>query len=161
MKKKILAPIIAILICAEAIIILRNVLIIEASQSVLADVGGVDLTCGSLVSDTDTHGGFHGDGYRLIQMKYDHDEELREIEKSGNWKSLPLSDNLQTFLYQPYDSELNIPEIENGYYYFEDRNTEAEDPADDTELLDRYSFYFTAALYDSDNNCMYFMTYDT
>ena len=49
-----------------------------------------------------------------------------------------------------------IPKIENGYYFFKDRQADK-----DKEILDRYSFNFTVAVYDNDNNKMYFCELDT
>ena len=60
-----------------------------------------------------------------------------------------------------YDDDLEIPQIENGYYYFYDRHDEATDPYDDSEFLARFSFNFTLAIYDSDTNTLYLCEYDT
>ncbi len=114
-----------------------------------------------VVSDDDTHGGFHGDGSRLIIVQYEDDKIENIISGAVGWHKLPCSDNLNTFIYQPYDSNLNIPEICNGYYFFYDRHSDAEDPYSDGDLLNRASFNFTFALYDSDTNRLYICAFDT
>ena len=123
---------------------------------------GVDLSGGKIVSEEDNHGGFHGDGFSLLIADYSNDTSVLEaIATSEIWHQLPLSENLATFVYQPYDDALMIPQIENGYYYFYDRHNEAADPFDGSELLKRYSFNFTLAIYDSDANMLYLCEYDT
>jgi hypothetical protein len=122
---------------------------------------GVDLTSGTLVSCEDTHGGFHGDGDLFAVISFSDDSVCEEMEQKEGWKELPLSQNLGTFVYQPYDENFSIPEIENGYYYFYDRNTKSTDPYDDSELLDRYSYNFTFAIYDMDSHTLYWCEIDT
>ena len=121
----------------------------------------VDMTGGEVISSEDTHGGFHGDGYTLIIIEYPDDSVVSGIEESEHWHELPLSENLHTFVYQPCDDNLNIPEITNGYYFFYDRHSEADDRYCDAELFERYSFNFTFAIYDSDSDTVYICKYDT
>lgn len=127
----------------------------------LSDVGGVDMSGGEVVSSEDTHGGFHGDGYKLVQVRYAAGAVQEEIAASEDWRSLPLTGALHTFVYQPYDTRLLIPEIESGYYWFYDRHSESVDHRSDAGLLSRYSFNFTLAIYDSDADILYFCIYDT
>lgn len=121
---------------------------------------GIDLTQGTIKSEEDTHGGFLGDGYTLIVADYT-DSLVPEMKANEHWHSLPLSGNLQTFVNQPFDDTVTIPQIKNGYYYFYDRHDESKDHYDDTYLLNRYSFNFTLAIYDSDTNHLYLLEYDT
>ena len=57
--------------------------------------------------------------------------------------------------------EAHIPKITNGYYMFKDRHSESKDLADDSELLNRYSYNFSIAVYDSDADRVYFFDFDT
>ncbi len=134
----------------------------NGSLKSLSDDCGIDLTDGKIISEEDNHGGFHGDGFSLLIADYSQDPSVpEELTTNEKWHKLPLSDNLSTFIYQPYDDDLKIPQIENGYYYFYDRHDEATDPYDDSEFLTRFSFNFTLAIYDSDTNTLYLCEYDT
>ncbi|MGN0370455.1 MAG: hypothetical protein ACI4EW_07905 [Butyrivibrio sp.] len=121
----------------------------------------VDMTGGEVISSEDTHGGFLGDGYTLIKIEYPDDSVVSEIKESEHWHELPLSESLNTFVYQPCDDNINIPEITNGYYFFYDRHSEADDRYSDAELYERHSFNFTFAIYDSDSDTVYICKYDT
>lgn len=121
-------------------------------------VSGIDYY-GETLSVTDTRG-FHGDGY-VLRTKACGAEDIESIKNNGLWQPLPLSDNLNTFLYQPCDEALGFPVVQNGYWFFYDRHSEAEDRYSDAELFDRPSFDFTFAVYDTDKNILYVCDYDT
>lgn len=127
----------------------------------LSDQCGIDLSGGSITSSDDTHGGFHNDGCKLVIIQYDDSSITEKMKTNEHWHELPLTDNLSEFMYQPYDDSLEIPEIENGYYYFIDRHSESNNPYEDTDLLDRHSYNFTIAIFDTDTNSLYFVKYDT
>ena len=94
-------------------------------------------------------------------LQYPDDSIGEQMEESEIWRKLPLPENLDTFLYQPYDDEVSIPEIQDGYYYFYDRHSESTNPYDDSELFQRFSFNFTFAIYDQSSNQIYLIEYDT
>lgn len=120
--------------------------------------------------ETDTHGGFHGDGSYYLMLDCSENRE-KALENVKGWKELPLSKNLNLIMYggekdgmtYGYNlaEEAKIPEIENGYYYFCDRHSESIDSSDDANLLSRTSFNFTLAIYDSDTDRMYYLEFDT
>ena len=120
-----------------------------------------DLHGGVIEAESDSHGGFHNDGCLQLIIQYDESFDTNDMESNPHWHTLPLAGSLRTFVYQPYDEKLSIPEIKNGYYYFRDRHSESSDPYDDGELLDRYSFNFTLAIFDCDTKKLYFIKYDT
>ena len=122
---------------------------------------GIELENGEIVSFKDSHGGFHGDGVSLMKVRYTDSSMVGKMAESKLWHEFPLSDNIQTFIDQTYDPNLFIPEIKSGYYYFYDRHTESSNPYDNSDLLERYSFNFTLALYDTDENILYLCKYDT
>ena len=132
-----------------------------AALEMFSGQSGINLTQGTILRQEDTHGGFHGDGYTLISIQYPDNSIVRELEESEQWHPLPLAEALNTFIYQPYDSKLDIPVISNGFYFFEYRHTEATAPSDPTELLNRASFNFTFAVYDTDSDTLYLCRYDT
>ncbi len=121
---------------------------------------GVDLSAGTLVYSTDTHGGFHGDGETILQIVI---PDLR-VPESSNWHPLPLSETLEQMLYHSITDEHGhslLPRIENGCWFFADRHYQSTDPADDSDLFSRHSWNFTAAVYDSDTSTLYFFRIDT
>lgn len=153
--------------------LLLALLLLAASLSACtmpADFFGFRKADFTLVSETDTHGGFHGDGmYCLILDCADNSEKAAELLQG--WNALPLPENLQLIMYGGtkdgvyYAYHLaklaSIPEIRNGFYSFTDRSSESIDPHDPSALLDRYSFNFSLGLYDADTDTMYYFEYDT
>lgn len=124
----------------------------------------------TVVEEQNTHGGFHGDGsyYLILDCSNNTEKALKIVD---DWNSLPLSENLELIMFggekdginYGYDlsEEAHMPEIENGYYCFRDRHSQAEDSSDDSELLSRSSFNFSLAVYDSDTNRFYYFEFDT
>lgn len=131
---------------------------------------GADLTAGTLVYGTDNHSGFHGDGTTILQVVL---PDFTPPE-SPNWHPLPLTENLSRVFFgtsgdahtqkplcaDEYGNPI-LPRIENGCYFFLDRHSQSTDPADDTDLFSRYSWNFTAAVYDFDTATLYFFRFDT
>ena len=124
----------------------------------------------TVIEEKDTHGGFLGDGtYYLILDCSERKEQATELIK--DWKPLPLTENLQLFMYggekngvgYAYDlaEEAHWPIINNGVYKFVDRHSEAVDESDDTNLFNRYSYNFTIAVYDFDTDKLYYFEFDT
>lgn len=135
---------------------------------------GLDLTSATVVTCSDTHGGFHGDGLLYMEMNLDEEPLETAIQYHDLWKPLPLSENLQAFVYGqhnggtfigPYldDEEGNplVPPIANGYYYFKDRYDESTNIYDDSKLFGRYSYNLTLSIYDMDTNTLYYCEFDT
>ena len=54
-----------------------------------------------------------------------------------------------------------FPTVENGYYFFLDRSDESRNQRSTEGLWNRYSFNFTAALYDTDRGALYYYALDT
>ncbi len=59
--------------------------------------------------------------------------------------------------YERYD----IPNINDGYYYFVDRHYDAINKYDDSMLNKRSSYNFCLALYDLENKIIYYYELDT
>lgn len=124
-----------------------------------------------VVLEQNTHGGFHGDGQYCLVLDCSGNPE-KALENIENWKKFPLPENLKVVAYggiapnghgwsSLFPEEVKMPEIENGYYYFYDRHYEAVDPTDDDELYNRASFNFDFAIYDADNEMLYYLREDT
>jgi hypothetical protein len=132
------------------------------SKNILTDISKtleVDVSEGTVISETDDHGGFHGDGTTFVEISFSDNDCLNLIKESSAWKPFPLTDNMTAIIYGLGNSL--IPNIQNGYYCFVDRHWESKDKKDDSEVLNRYSFNFTAAIYDTDANILYYMELDT
>ncbi len=136
----------------------------------------VALTQGTIVENVDTHGGFHGDGESLTVWKFDDNSMLEQIQADFDWEELPLTENLEALLHGvvydnglsvnqvgPYVdfSEEQLPHIQNGYYYFVDRQAESEQQHSDAQVMERASFNFSIAIYDTDTDTLYYVEVDS
>lgn len=163
---------------AIALILLLALLIsgctVMNAQKEVAAAIGAELPQGELLSDTDSHGGFHGDGLEYIVIQFDEDVLKDNVSKLEGWYQLPMSDSIQTLLYGTqsghningpfiHDDAGNplLPEITNGYYFFQDRFDGAANPYDDSELFTRSAFNLTVAVFDTDTNQLHFLRFDT
>ena len=146
----------------------------ESNQAYMEKQLNIELPDSLGIEHEDDHGGFHGDGERFAKIKFDKVnglDFLSQIEQNSEWNKMPLSENLTLIMYggnrnnidYAYNlaEEAGIPEIKNGYWYFTDRHSHSTDRKDTTELLDRYSLNFTLAMYDENDNILYFYELDT
>jgi hypothetical protein len=130
------------------------------------DCLGLDLSQGTVTRQEDSHGGFHGDGSAFTVVTFDaEDRQTLEGEMDGDcWHPLPMTENVaqavERLALDEDDAPL-IPEVAQGYYYFRDRSSASQDPADDSALFDRYSYNFTLAAYDSETGTLYYYELDT
>lgn len=113
---------------------------------------------------------FNGDGDTYVVLNFSGNPILEEIKEKDNWKQLPLTDNLTALVYGKEnvcngitndDDELLIPQIENGYYYFENRHSDAKNKYGDSDVFDLVSYNYTIAIYDEDENILYFYSLNT
>lgn len=136
---------------------------------------GADVDTAKVLLESDTHGGFHGDGIRYLEFAFSDDSFLQKIQEDNTWHALPIQEwEITALLYGAEqdgvsygaafcddDGEPLFPAVENGYYLFYDRNEESETPFDCTGVLERNSFNLTIALYDADTNQLYYAELDT
>lgn len=169
MKKTVLFIIVAVtvFICTACFFSEENVLY----KNIKKDTG-ISVHKGSIEEYIDTHGGFHGDGETFAKIVFTNNDAANKIQNSENWKALPLSEDMEMLLHGiegngPYISveeggkEFNVPQIENGYYYFYNRHSKTEDPYDESKVFGHGSFNFTACVYDTDENVLYYVKLDT
>ena len=128
-----------------------------ARQEEISKALGVDLGGAEIVSDHDDHGGFQGDGTTFTVLTLT-EESAGEIEKSAAWSGLPLDETARALL--KLTDKFDVPEIENGRYLLIDRQS-AELRKEEPDILKRYSFNFTLALFDADARTLYYCTMDT
>ncbi len=149
----------------------------EKTNNVLSEISktiGVDVSTGEVIFESDSHGGFHGDGDTVIEIQFSDTSFSDQIKDNEEWNAMPLTENLTALVYgirtetssigPMIDSGDNVPvvpEIENGYYYFRDRHYESTDPQDDTNVLSRASYNFTIVIFDADANILHYLELDT
>ena len=137
-----------------------------SNDSIISNMGIKNTTC-EIIEEKDTHSGFLGDGEYFAKIKCDN---LKVSDLTKSWYTLPLSEPLKEAtelehcnskscenIYERY----NIPNIENGYYYFKDRHSESTNTYDDTDINNRPSYNFTFAILDKDTNTIYYYELDT
>lgn len=128
---------------------------------------GLDLSDSTVISKVEDHG-FFGDGTTYDVLTFEDDSVLQQIQNDSDWKPLPMDETTTALVYGleddfyqkgPYLNDNNgnplFPEVENGYYLLIDRQNDAQD------ILDRHSFNFTVAVFDSDENTLHYGKLDT
>lgn len=137
-----------------------------------------DISEGTLTAERDTHGGFHGDGLFYSSFLFEGESRERfgrELSVNESWHALPLSETLSIAAYGGMyndvsygillafsdGDECNLPEVQNGYWYFVDRHPKAVDMESSDELLSRYSYNFVFAIYDCDTGILSYYRLDT
>ncbi len=166
------------LLCILICICLLYMASCSKSSSVTDEISktiGIDLAKAEYATRIDTHGGFHGDGNTIVTIPIPSESVLEQIQCNSNWHSLPLSENLSAVVYGITEGNFSIgpyitvddtrdpavPEITNGYYFFLDRHSQSTEAHDDTNVLSRASFDLTIAIYDCDNEMLYYLEFDT
>lgn len=151
-----------------------------SSKKLIKDISKtveISLSDGIISESIDSHGGFNGDGITYVEVMFPEGEEetiTEEIENNEGWRRLPLTNNLNTAVYGkkspsgsigPFvtddDGKPLIPIVDNGYYFFIDRQEEGQEMKDDKKLLGGFSLNFTIAIYDTDNKILYYFELDT
>lgn len=149
----------------------------EKTDNILSEISktiGVDVSAGEVISESDSHGGFHGDGDMVVEIQFADTSFSDQIKENEVWNAMPLTENLTALVYgirkedgsvgpmiHSGDGTPAIPEVDNGYYYFRDRHSQSTDPTDDSGVLGRASYNFTIAIYDTDSKILYYMELDT
>lgn len=147
---------------------------LESNQNYIAKQIKIEMPDILNIEHMDDHSGFHGDGEKFAKIEFDNNNGLNilsQIENSNRWNEMPLTENLNLIMYGGIKDNVEyayslakksgISEIKNGYWHFTDRHSESTHPEKDTELFDRHSFNFTLAMYDVDNNTLYYYEFDT
>ncbi|HJC24306.1 MAG TPA: hypothetical protein H9761_11450 [Candidatus Eisenbergiella merdavium] len=149
----------------------------ESVQSAISRELGMDVSACEVLSASDSHGGFHGDGTGFYVLDCSDTEVPEQIERAPCWLPFPLDDTVRILVYGiedergktgPYltdqEGKALIPKIENGYYLLIDRQMEqgmASRVDTRVDILQRGSFNFTLGIYDADTNLLYFCEKDT
>lgn len=174
MKKDYAFGIASLIIIILFVVFYNNNSANNSTQEKISDKLGIDVSGGTEISQNDTHGGFLGDGMYFASIGFSDNTVLNQISENSNWRVTPLTENLSTLVYGtisdngrfgPYLTNENgkavIPNIQKGYFYFVDRHSQSTNRHDDTNVLNRHSFNFTFAIYDTDTHILYYVEYDT
>ena len=121
---------------------------------------GLDVRDSAVLYEMDTHGGFLGDGDTTIVLRMN-DSMTDVIADDSLWHELPLPKELKLGVFCDEEGNRLIGEIENGYYFFVDRHSEAEDIFDPSDLNKRASWNYSFAVYDADESILYVYELDT
>ena len=113
----------------------------------------------------DTHGGFHGDGDSIDKIYFNDFQAkifLKKVKKNKNWRKLPVTHELYTRIQYNLDGfNITIPEIENGYWFFKNRYTDAANVYDENGIYNVGAFNYSVGIYDQDTNILWFYECDT
>ena len=139
----------------------------ETQRTVL----GINISGGTIITETDSHGWF-GDGITFLEVEFEDDTCLNHIKGNSSGKLLPVSYPVDALLYGTQNGSSSIgpyvteggkklfPKTETGYYYFKDRHSGSGNQ-DSKDVVNRHSFNFTVALYDEDTRTLYYCEFDT
>ena len=68
----------------------------EAEKAALL---GIDVSAAEILSQEDSHGGFHGDGITWIRFACEGTDIARQIAEKENWAPFPLNDTVKALVY--------------------------------------------------------------
>lgn len=144
----------------------------EPQKTIFRELG-IDVSQGTVAADFDSHGGPHGDGSAYAALQFSDTRALEQIEKSDQWRKLPLEKTVQALVYgiEEGTSQIGpfltdekgdplVPEIREGYYLLIDRQAEP-GKATGADILHRGSFNFTLGLYDTEAQTLYYCKLDS
>ena len=141
----------------------------KSEEATVAKALGVDTSGASLLSSSDSHGGFLGDGTGCVVLSFPDGRLEEQLAADPAWHSLPADETVQTLVWGTQDEEGSIgpyltdtggaplvPAVQAGYYRLIDRHSDQTAP-----LLERGSFNFTVGVYDADARILYYCELDT
>lgn len=157
-------------IAGAVVVVLGSILRVGGAddfwQSRISKALDIDVRNAAVTVSYDDHTGFHGDGTMYAVLYLENDKLEQIISAPGGWNTLPLTENLTTLVYGirtdtntygPYIG-VTVPKIREGYYFFLDRKNKT---YSDDMVLTGTSINYTIALYDSENDLLYYCEYDT
>lgn len=119
------------------------------------------------LDEKDTHSGFRNEGELLKKIYFSERQAnnfIEQVKKKDNWRELPMTERLSNKVckYAMVD-DMNIPEVDKGYWFVLDRHSETKDKYNEKDIFDedRHSYNFTVAVFDTDKNILYVYELDT
>ena len=89
---------------------------------------------------------------------------LNQIKSNEHWRKLPMTDRaLESAREHCIKESMIMPIVENGYWFYLDRYSEAINKYDENERYEkiRYSKNYSIAVLDTDKNILYYYELDT
>ncbi len=114
------------------------------------------------LTQSDDHGGFHGDGMLRVEMRFAAEDGASlpaRLEKSG-WVSVGEANGPVKSAYERELQAENLPECSEGLLWFLDRADQSSENGK-RPFEERYSYNYSVALYDSANAALYYLEIDT
>jgi len=116
----------------------------------------------------DTYSPYYNNGegiHKLYLSEKQSKNMLDDINKNKHWKELPIREDIKEeikYYIALYDDNLysKIPEVKNGYWVFRDRTSSAEDVYAYEKFFAHRVSAFSIGLFDTDENILYYYTYD-
>lgn len=116
------------------------------------------------IEEKDTHGGFHGDGETFVKI-YLSDKQtqkfISKINKNLHWQELPMPKLLQNCASNSIDEGIEIPFVNNGYWFFLNRQSKVTDKYNYNEIVNIASSNYSIAIFDTASNVLYYYALDT
>lgn len=91
----------------------------ETGLGSVSDSLGIDASGGALKAGATSYGGLNGDGLTFVEIAYDDDRILNQIEGNAAWNELPASEVVEILLYGA-STEREGYVVEVGPYIGED-----------------------------------------
>lgn len=116
------------------------------------------------MEEKDTHGGFNGDGEAFVKVNFTDKKAskfVKKINENTHWKELPMPDVLEKCATTSNDGGMEIPYVEKGYYLFIDRHSQSTNKYEYNGINNRASWNYSIAVFDIDNNILYYYALDT
>lgn len=137
----------------------------SAKQIFLSKTGLKAIPDYEYVTTVETHGGFHGDGetyYSFVYSEENGGKLFNQLSENKLWRKTPLDATVKLLACgsDEYSSVFNIPDVQNGYYFFYDEQTKSFAPPAGY-MENSYSYNFRIAVYDADNYVLYYCELDT
>ena len=130
-------------------------------QETLSKKLNLNLTVGEIVAQSDSHEGFHGDGFALVVLRFSDDRVGKELGWNEDWLELPMPEALDELMDRIPEAYRPEQDVHSGYYFFEDRYSQTYDRSDPKAALRRGNVNFTAAVYDSETRTLYYCEADS
>lgn len=119
------------------------------------------------LDEKDTHSGFRNEGELLKKIYFSERQAknfIEQVKKKDSWREVPMTERLSNKVckYAMVD-DMNIPEVDKGYWFVLDRHSETKDKYNEKDIFDedRHSYNFTVAVFDTDKNILYVYELDT
>ncbi len=116
------------------------------------------------MEEKDTHGGFHGDGESLVKIYFSNKQAekfIKKIKNNTHWSTLPIDEILQNCINNNSIEGMSVPLVENGYWFFLDRHSNATNKYDYNDMFNRASSNYSVAIFDKESNILYIYSLDT